>query len=534
MLGTWRKGTATARRRVPSRIRPGLFALLVGSGTAGSLLGTACGKDAPATPVPGESEAGGAGDSGAGGAIDVGSGSSTAGGSIGGANVGGSSGNDALGGGGSCDGSCSEDATGWSKPMLLEEHDGKAFANPRVGTDASGNVLVAWDRDSPSRGSVWVNVYEANAGAWRGAMDLMGGDIGEPTGDPVVAFGPGQTAHVLYRYQLAGSGQTRALRVNTLSFAPYDWSLKQLDANLATENSHPGFALAIDQNSHGRVGAAYRSVGRERHVSVLRYDPVGHNWLARETIGPITGDYSSTPKVTVSESGSTTLLWHHYVPGDYTVYAQTHTLSSGWGELHTLDQGDKANVVGVDYGTTGEGLGAWVRRTNAADPQSFMVSSVDAETGTWSSPAVLNDPGDSVVTGAVQLDDEGNAFCVWVAADLNEDHLDARRYDRVARQWSPVKEIARGGRMRLPQLGTDAQGNAVALWRQVDDDTDRVYSVRYDGSHRWSEPIALDTEPGEIGGLDAVVAPNGTAYAVWHQEANGMGSIWFSQEDPQK
>ncbi len=320
--------------------------------------------------------------------------------------------------------------------------------------------------------------------------------------------------------------------MNTLGFEPYDWSLRQLDANLATENSHPGFALAIDQNSHGRVGAAYLSVGGVRHVSVLRYDPLGRTWLARETIGPITEDYSSRLKVTVSESGSTTLLWKHYVPGDSTLYAQTHTLSNGWGKLHTLDQGERAIAVGVDYGMTGDGLGAWIRRTNATDPHSFMVSSVNPETGTWSAPAVLNDPGDSVVAGAVHVDDAGNAFCVWATADLNEDHLVARRYDRVAQEWSPTKEIARGGRIVWPQLGTNAQGNAVALWRQVDVDTDRVYSVRYARSqNRWSEPIALETEPGEIGSLHAVVAPNGTAYAVWHQEANGLGSIWFSREE---
>ncbi len=181
MLGT---GRANAQRQAAFRMRPIRFALIVVAGTSGGLSSSACGKDAPVSPVPSESDAGGAGESGAGGEIGLSPRSLMAGGSFGGAKAAGSGGTDQLGGGGSCGGTCAEDTTGWSKPMLLEEHDGKAFKNPKVGTDARGNVLVAWERDSPSRGSIWVNVYEASRGAWRGEMDLLGGDVDEHTGDP--------------------------------------------------------------------------------------------------------------------------------------------------------------------------------------------------------------------------------------------------------------------------------------------------------------------------------------------------------------
>ncbi len=132
-------------------------------------------------------------------------------------------------------------------------------------------------------------------------------------------------------------------------------------------------------------------------------------------------------------------------------------------------------------------------------------------------PAVdVSTPGSDALVPVVALDGRGDAVVVW--AQSFDSHWAVMAAKRTAgRPWSPPRAISSTtSDAASPQVATDADGDAVAVWQWFDGQHSIIQSADYDfRKGRWSKPANLSQ-----GGRDSVaprlaVDAAGDAVAVW-------------------
>ncbi|MDB2614438.1 hypothetical protein N9Y92_04715, partial [Chlamydiales bacterium] len=200
---------------------------------------------------------------------------------------------------------------------------------------------------------------------------------------------------------------------------------------------------------------------------------------------------------------------------------------SAWSTPENLSlPGQDASDPAVSMDSLGNAIAVWV----GSDGLNNITQASIYDGSTWSTPENLSLPGQDVVRNAKHrpqvssdnLGTLGTSFAVWVRSDGSNDIVQASIYDGSA--WSTPENLSLPGQDgQLPQVGSDASGNAIVAWQQVDGTTYTIYASRYDGS-AWSTPIALSA-PGisldqQFNSLNLSVNAFGQAIAVWQQSRN--------------
>ena len=82
---------------------------------------------------------------------------------------------------------------------------------------------------------------------------------------------------------------------------------------------------------------------------------------------------------------------------------------------------------------------------------------------------------------------------------------------------------------RFPQVATDAEGNAFAVWQQSDGFNLNIRANRYTRSDVWGEAELIGLpEGGDAGRPQLAVDPSGVAHAIWAQRYGVMISHFFT------
>lgn len=146
---------------------------------------------------------------------------------------------------------------------------------------------------------------------------------------------------------------------------------------------------------------------------------------------------------------------------------------------------------------------------------------LDAATGQWSAPARLSAPGVSAVSDvALAVSPAGDALAVWQqypTYGLSQSEIVAARYSAATRAWSPAVQLSLDG--VSPAVASNAQGLAIAVWREVSNAFVRARTVDL-ASNTWGSVREIAT-PGS--GYQPAVALDGTGAAtvIWMTQVYG-------------
>ncbi len=414
----------------------------------------------------------------------------------------------------------------WTAPLLLENNDEKEFRHARFAVDASGNIVVAFQTFTETSASIWINTYSASDDAWRGELDLLGGDVDDSTGNPLVAFLPGGQAQVVYRYQPTGSTSSRLTRVHTMEPEPYGWTVQTVD-------SGGGWGPEMAQNSKGRSAVIYFAKTSQRYAATVRYDPVSAKWSLTEVVSPFYGlEYTVYGLVAVSEQDLTTYLYDACDPSGCSLAARSFHPVERWNIPTQLARAHWTKAREIAFAPDGTAFGIWTEREFAESLAVLKVRLRDASTGLWSEAETLSDPGSDVSGASLAVDSAGKALVVWDSNGNPNDLLQARQYDPRTSDWTDPVAIDQSGAVAVPHVATTEAGDAFAFWRRTNEG---IYSARYDAVRkRWSPPVRVDTADSGavVDGPWGLVGADGTAYAVWNARTNDKRSIWFSRTVP--
>jgi len=168
---------------------------------------------------------------------------------------------------------------------------------------------------------------------------------------------------------------------------------------------------------------------------------------------------------------------------------------------------------------------------NALPPTSWSFTTRD---GVWGAPEFIetDDAGDAD-SAQIAMNANGYAMAVWRQYDGSNHNIMARPYIP-GTGWGEVEPIeADDANAYDPQIVVDANGNAIVVWQQAvrDGGTDvigRFWANRYtpDGGWDTAEPIETSmTDRMAAQYLQLAVGGNGNAIAVWQQQDARISSI---------
>ena len=128
------------------------------------------------------------------------------------------------------------------------------------------------------------------------------------------------------------------------------------------------------------------------------------------------------------------------------------------------------------------------------------------------------------------IDADGNVVAVWEQYDGTRYNIWSNRYTTSTGLWGTAEliEANNTGNAYDPQVAIDADGNAVAVWRQYDGTRYNILSNRYTASTGlWGTAALIETD--DAGGAyvpQVAIDADGNAVAVWRQSDGTRDNIW--------
>jgi len=336
----------------------------------------------------------------------------------------------------------------------------------KMAFDANGNALAVWAQYDGSRGNIWSNRYTAGTG-W-GTAALIESEAG-------TADSP----------QIASDANGNALAV----WSQFDGTRTNVWANRYTAGTGWGTATLIE--------AAAGSIG--------------------------------DPQIAIDANGNALAVWRQYDGTRESIWANRYTAGTGWGTAALIEsEAGTADSPQIAIDANGNALAVWKQ----SDGTSYSVWANRYTAGTgWGTAALIetNNAGD-VEDPRIAIDANGNALAVWAQYDGTRTNIWANRYTAGA-GWGTAALIESEARSAYsPQIAIDANGNALAVWRQYDGTRYNIWSNRYTAGTGWGTAALIETDnAGNAAGPQIVIDANGNALAVWAQHDGTRLNIWANR-----
>ncbi|NJM43693.1 MAG: hypothetical protein HC858_06420, partial [Brachymonas sp.] len=159
---------------------------------------------------------------------------------------------------------------------------------------------------------------------------------------------------------------------------------------------------------------------------------------------------------------------------------------------------------------------------NAAPPKS------------WAAATLIESDNGIAIDPQIAVDPNGNAVAVWRQLDGAVFNIWANRFTPSG-GWGTVEliETDNAGNASSPQVAIDANGNAVAVWRQTDGSLNNIWANRFSPNAGWGTAELI-----EVDNLGSAFAPQvtmnatGQAVAVWFQSDGVRQNIWANHFTP--
>lgn len=163
---------------------------------------------------------------------------------------------------------------------------------------------------------------------------------------------------------------------------------------------------------------------------------------------------------------------------------------------------------------------------NALSQESVSFTTRD---GTWGDGVAIESDGGSAYAPRISVDDKGNAIAVWSQYIDGGQYMLANHYTAGGGWGSPELIESEAGGVSSPFVGTDAQGNGMAMWAKFDGTRFNVWVNHYNSESRaWGTAYLLENDDTfSASDPQVVFEANGDAVAMWVSFQN----LWVKRYD---
>jgi hypothetical protein len=383
----------------------------------------------------------------------------------------------------------------------------------QVALDAGGNGMVAWADASNEAGSISSRRH-APGGGWsplqqidRNERDAWRAELAvDPNGNVVAVWpeGPERPPGLLSiwanRYTVASGWETA----------------ERLSGFRATD---PHVAVDSDGNA---IAVWHQSDGERENIWANRWTP-GDGWGAAERIETDDRGHAGNPRIAIDPDGDAIAVWHQSdgVPGfeRADIWANHYTPNDGWGNARRIEnnEGGETRLPQVAMDPEGNAVVVWHQ---SEDGRFDIWSNRYVPEVGWGNAERIddNDTGDADYP-KVGVDANGHAIAVWKQFEAITVEIWANRYAPGV-GWGGAERIENNdeGDALRPRMAVSANGDAIAVWPQVDGSRYDVWSNAYTPGRGWGDAERIDPSnegPGQPVKIEVAIDPNGNALAVW-------------------
>ncbi len=228
------------------------------------------------------------------------------------------------------------------------------------------------------------------------------------------------------------------------------------------------------------------------------------------------------PSVAVDPQGRAIAVWRQHDGRRYNIWASHFTPANGWGEPELIELNDLGNAwdpkVAID--AQGNAIAVWSQHSGVRE--NIWANRYTPDTG-WGKARLieLDSTGGVASTPTIAMNADGMAIAVWREYNGTRENIWANVYTPTD-DWALAKMIEmEAGTAKNPQITVDAQGNGYAIWQQSDGTRDNIWVNQYSAATDWQGATTVEANDGAAANPRIAVDPSGVVTAVW-QQVNGL------------
>jgi hypothetical protein len=273
-----------------------------------------------------------------------------------------------------------------------------------------------------------------------------------------------------------------------------------------------------------------------------RYVRADEAWAPGEKINLKSGVERDSVSVSVNAAGSALATWVRGFGAEDIVLGIWAASDGVWSRpAGRINHGGADGAMPPDavprlsMNADGVAMAVWIEIDAARE--SVWANRFAPASGWQEEPSLVEDSDAALASSpAVAVDPGGNAIAVWSMADTATFNIWSARYT-VGNGWGEAAVIENNdsGDAEVPQIGVDAQGNAVAVWRQTNGARYDIWSNRYtQGDWGGAVRIEPDDDESDADAPQVAVSPSGTAVAVWSLSDGEREEVWANDYAPSR
>jgi uncharacterized protein YbdZ (MbtH family) len=411
----------------------------------------------------------------------------------------------------------------WRTPQLLELDDTNFASVPDVAADADGNAIAVWEQANAGRYDIWASRF--SGGSWSMPTLIESDDAGDAH-DVQIAADTAGNAIAIWRQ----SDGTRDNIVTNRYVAGSGWQTA-MPIEFGTGTAA---APQIAMSSNGEAIAVWHQFdGTRNNVWASRYAP-GTGFSIARLVETNDAGSALDARVSIDSIGNSLLIWRQSNGTRFSLWAARYGIGSGWSTAMLVenDESGDAQATDVVFDLNGDVTVSWQQHDGTRF--NIWTNRFDVTSG-WGTATLIDseDLGDAF-NAQLASDRDGNLMAVWYQFDGTRFNIWANRYSAETGWGSPaVIETNDGGEARFPRIAMDTNGNALAVWRQIDGSRIKIWASRYRSGGGWAEPVLVENSAliGNALGPRIALDGRGNAHVVWFQPVNGQGSIFANRLD---
>ncbi len=415
---------------------------------------------------------------------------------------------------------------GWLVAEVIETDNTSNANRPEVAVASNGDSIAVWLQWDGVRNNVWVNRYIPLVG-W-GNVELIGPAVGVAPGDgassPSIAMNTDGDAIVVWRHKDGGRNDIWANRYK----AGVGWEGPVL---IETDNTGSAWVPQVTVDDSGNAVAVWNQTdGTRDNIWANRY-VVNSGWGTAELIETDNAGSAWGAQVSVDDSGNAIAVWNQYDGARDNAWANRYVAGTGWGTPELIESDNTGSVGSVKVAVDASGNAVAVWRNHDGVRSNIMANRYVIGTGWGSAELIETEDNGSASAAQVAVDDSGNAIAVWSQSDGTRSNIWANRY-LVGTGWGIAEliETNNAGDAFMSQLAFDSIGNAVAVWHQHDSYRYNIWANRYIMGLGWGTASLIETDnDGNATEPQLGTDGNGNAMAVWFQDDGANLNIWANR-----
>jgi hypothetical protein len=418
-------------------------------------------------------------------------------------------------------------ARAWKAPVLIETNNAGTVFNPRIAIDANGNALAVWDQANGASSNIYANRFTAASSTWGSAVLIETDNTGAAWAPQIAIGADGNALAVWSQYD----GTNTSIWANRFNAASNAWSGAVLIEVNPGEAYDPRIAIAPDGNA---LAVWRQSDGVRFNVWANRFSVASNTWGSAVLIETDDEGDAHDPRIAIDLNGNAIVVWPQDDGNTTTnVWANRFAaVSNTWGSAQMLEvsPGDVGSRPQIAVGPNGDALAVWFQFDGARSD--LWGNRFDATSNTWSGAALIESGAGSGDEPQVAIGTNGNALIVWSQSS----NIWAKRFTSTSNTWGAAVLIElSSGEAARPRIAIDANGDAIAVWSQSDGVRSSIWANRFTAANNtWDSPNATLIEANNAGDAffpEIAIDANGNALAIWRQSDGTRDNVWAARFD---